>query len=50
MNPSYEYAPNQFVYALWSQGFRRGGANSVPQSGIFEESPLLRDLSARQHQ
>jgi len=23
-------------------GFRRGGANSVPQSGIFEESPLLR--------
>jgi len=30
------------VYALWSQGFRRGGANSVPQSGIFEESPLLR--------
>jgi iron complex outermembrane receptor protein len=42
VNPSYEYAHNQFVYALWSQGFRRGGANSVPQSGIFEESPLLR--------
>lgn len=42
VNPSYEYAPHHFVYALWSQGFRRGGANSVPQSGIFEESPLLR--------
>jgi iron complex outermembrane recepter protein len=42
INPSYEYADRQFVYALWSQGFRRGGANSVPQSGIFEESPLLR--------
>jgi iron complex outermembrane receptor protein len=42
VNPSYEYAPHQYVYALWSQGFRRGGANSVPQSGIFEESPLLR--------
>jgi iron complex outermembrane recepter protein len=42
VNPSYEYAPSQYVYALWSQGFRRGGANSVPQSGIFEESPLLR--------
>ena len=42
VNPSYEYAPNQYVYALWSQGFRRGGANSVPESGIFEESPLLR--------
>jgi outer membrane receptor protein involved in Fe transport len=42
LDTSYEYADHQFVYALWSQGFRRGGANSVPQSGIFEESPLLR--------
>jgi outer membrane receptor protein involved in Fe transport len=42
VNPSFEYAPNQYVYALWSQGFRRGGANSVPYSGIFQESPLLR--------
>ncbi|MDE2138522.1 MAG: TonB-dependent receptor [Gammaproteobacteria bacterium] len=42
VNPSYEYADHQYVYALWSQGFRRGGANSVPQSGIFQESPLLR--------
>ena len=42
VDTSYEYADHQFVYALWSQGFRRGGANSVPQSGIFEESPLLR--------
>jgi iron complex outermembrane recepter protein len=39
---SYEYAKNHFVYALWSQGFRRGGANSVPANGIFQESPLLR--------
>jgi len=39
--PSYEYAKNQFVYALWSQGFRRGGANSVPLAGPFAESPLL---------
>jgi outer membrane receptor protein involved in Fe transport len=42
VDPSYEYARNQFVYALWSQGFRRGGANSVPEAGIFQESPLLR--------
>jgi iron complex outermembrane recepter protein len=42
INPSYEYATHQFVYALWSQGFRRGGANSVPEEGIFKESPLLR--------
>jgi len=38
---SYEYADHQYVYALWSQGFRRGGANSVPLSGPFQESPLL---------
>jgi outer membrane receptor protein involved in Fe transport len=42
VNPSYEYADHQYVYALWSQGFRRGGANSVPEAGIFQESPLLR--------
>jgi iron complex outermembrane recepter protein len=38
---SYEYAHDQYVYALWSQGFRRGGANSVPLTGPFRESPLL---------
>ena len=42
VNPSFEYADHQYVYALWSQGFRRGGANSVPETGIFQESPLLR--------
>jgi outer membrane receptor protein involved in Fe transport len=42
IDPSYEYAKNQYVYALWSQGFRRGGANSVPYSGFYQESPLLR--------
>jgi outer membrane receptor protein involved in Fe transport len=41
INPSYEYSPNQYVYAIWSQGFRRGGANSVPPVGIYKESPLL---------
>jgi outer membrane receptor protein involved in Fe transport len=41
VDPSYEYAKDQYVYALWSQGFRRGGANSVPLSGPFQESPLL---------
>ena len=38
---SYEYAHDQYVYVLWSQGFRRGGANSVPLVGPFKESPLL---------
>ena len=41
VDPSFEYAKDQFVYALWSQGFRRGGANSVPLSGPFQESPVL---------
>jgi iron complex outermembrane recepter protein len=41
IDTSYEYASDQFVYALWSQGFRRGGANSVPLVGLFQESPLL---------
>ena len=41
VDPSYEYADHQYVYALWSQGFRRGGANSVPLAGPFQESPLL---------
>jgi iron complex outermembrane recepter protein len=41
VNPSYEYAPDQYVYADWSQGFRRGGANSVPLVGPFRESPLI---------
>jgi iron complex outermembrane recepter protein len=42
VNPSYEYARNQYVYAMWAQGFRRGGANAVPETGVFQESPLLR--------
>ena len=41
VDPSFEYAKDQFVYALWSQGFRRGGANSVPLSGPFQESPVM---------
>jgi iron complex outermembrane receptor protein len=41
VNPSYQYAPDQYVYADWSQGFRRGGANSVPLAGPFRESPLI---------
>jgi len=41
INPSYEYARRHYVYATWSQGFRRGGANSVPLAGFLKESPLL---------
>jgi outer membrane receptor protein involved in Fe transport len=41
VNPSYQYTEGQFVYATWSQGFRRGGASSVPLTGPFQESPRL---------
>jgi len=38
IDPSFEYAKDQFVYALWSQGFRRGGANSVPWRGHSQKA------------
>ncbi len=41
INPSFQYAANQYVYATWSQGFRRGGANSIPLTGFLKESPTL---------
>jgi iron complex outermembrane recepter protein len=42
VNPSYEYATGQYIYALWSQGFRRGGANALPLGGpIGETDPSL---------
>ncbi len=40
-NPSFEYAKNQSVYAIFSQGFRPGGANSFPITGPLAESPQL---------
>lgn len=33
-NIAYEYLPDQHVYATFSQGFRRGGANAFPLSGV----------------
>jgi outer membrane receptor protein involved in Fe transport len=43
INPSYEYAKGHHVYALWSQGFRRGGANSLPTNPPHPtgENPVL---------
>lgn len=41
VNPSYEFAQNHYIYATWSQGFRRGGANTLPLTGPFKDSPLL---------
>jgi len=41
VNPSWEWGTNQYFYALWSQGFRRGGANAIPHAGIYQESTQL---------
>jgi outer membrane receptor protein involved in Fe transport len=39
---SYKYARGQNIYALWSQGFRRGGSNAIPLGGpVGEQSPSL---------
>ena len=41
VNPSYEYAVDQYVYALWSQGFRRGGANALATESFYKDNPVL---------
>lgn len=37
VDTTYEYADGQHVYATYSQGFRRGGANAFPLSGFYRE-------------
>ena len=41
-NTSYEYVSGHRVYATFSQGFRRGGANGFPLSGFAQEPAALR--------
>jgi iron complex outermembrane recepter protein len=41
-NTSYEYVPGHRVYATYSQGFRRGGANGFPLTGLAQEPDVLR--------
>lgn len=40
-NISYEFAERHQVYAIFSQGFRRGGANAFPLSGFALEPASL---------
>ncbi|MBK7686411.1 MAG: TonB-dependent receptor [Rhodocyclaceae bacterium] len=37
-NISWDMSPKQMLYATVSEGYRRGGANAVPLTGIFAES------------
>jgi len=38
-NASYDVSDNAMLYGTISEGFRRGGTNAVPLTGIFAESP-----------
>jgi iron complex outermembrane receptor protein len=42
-NTSYEIAPHTWIYATWSEGFRRGGVNALPTGNCFycETTALL---------
>ena len=37
LNLSWDIADDKMLYATYSEGFRRGGANAIPTSGTFEE-------------
>jgi iron complex outermembrane recepter protein len=37
VNSSYTFAPHQHLYATFSQGFRRGGSNAFPLTGLYPE-------------
>lgn len=39
LNTSYDILPDLKVYATYSEGFRRGGANGVPSEGVFASLP-----------
>jgi outer membrane receptor protein involved in Fe transport len=38
-NASWDVNENNMLYGTFSQGYRRGGTNAVPLSGVFAESP-----------
>ena len=42
VNTSYEIAVHTLLYATWSEGFRRGGANALPTGPCYYcETPAL---------
>ena len=38
-NLSWRFAENNMLYATVSEGYRRGGSNAVPLTGVFAENP-----------
>jgi outer membrane receptor protein involved in Fe transport len=45
LDTTYEFVDQHRVYALFSQGFRRGGANMFPLAGVYQESPQILDYA-----
>lgn len=39
LNLAWDIGEDKLLYATYSEGFRRGGANAVPLSGVFAEDP-----------
>lgn len=45
LNTAYDFSPNLKIYATYSQGFRRGGANALPLVGIYATLPKYQTFS-----
>ena len=39
LNASWDFNETNMLYTTFSQGYRRGGTNAVPLTGVFAESP-----------
>ena len=45
LNTAYDFSPELKVYATYSEGFRRGGANALPLAGIYATLPTYQTFS-----
>lgn len=45
VNTAYDFTPDLKVYATYSEGFRRGGANALPLAGIYATLPTYQTFS-----
>ncbi len=45
LNSSYDISPTLKLYATYSEGFRRGGANALPLSGIYATLPVYQTFA-----
>lgn len=45
INTAYDFSPNMKLYVTYSEGFRRGGANALPLTGIYATLPRYQTFS-----